>query len=68
MIKEKKQKEKKEKKEKREIARGLFLGQTLSGVCATLGFPQLLGAIKRCFKVLSLTFMYILCVGSYLAG
>jgi hypothetical protein len=32
------------------------------------GLPQLLGAIKSCFKGQSLGFMCTMCVGSYLVG
>jgi hypothetical protein len=43
---EKRKEKKRKKKEKGEMARGLFpWGQTHPCGCATLGFPQLLGAI-----------------------
>jgi hypothetical protein len=61
-------KKKERKKGKGTMARGLFPGQTCLSGCAMLGFPQLLGEIKSCFKGWSLSFMCTLCVGSYLVG
>jgi hypothetical protein len=56
----------KKKKENGEMARVIFPRQTHPSGCATLDFPQLLDAIKSCFKGKSLNFMCTLCVGGYL--
>jgi hypothetical protein len=45
----KERKKEREKERKGEMARELFPGQICHIGCATLGFFQMLGAIKSCF-------------------